>query len=373
LRLPGTRLSLLSPQTAASKEKLTVLPERNLDLLRSLGVSCVLVCHLMTTWSVPTLGIASMWAIGQLGVLLFFVHTALVLMASIERYGTDSPDWIRVFYVRRAFRIYPLAAFAIVLVTILRMPSTVPVAGIVAEYQHPSASTLAANFTLTQNLAVRPSVLGVLWSLPVEVQMYAVLPFCYLIASRRGAWPMIGLLLFLMGAWLVVRNGGHTRRLWAVCFGPCFAGGLVAYHLARRGIRPVMPALAWPLVIAACGALFFLLRPGMQTPELGWIPCLLLGAAIPLCKDAKSSWFVGAVHRLCEVSYGVYLLHVPALWLSFVVLRSRPLWAQWLVCVILMVIPPVVAYRFVEQPCIKLGKWLAARRGAHSQPRREGA
>jgi peptidoglycan/LPS O-acetylase OafA/YrhL len=44
-----------------------------------------------------------LWFIGLLGVSLFFVHTTLVLMWSLER----DPHPLR-FDVRRAFRIYPL-------------------------------------------------------------------------------------------------------------------------------------------------------------------------------------------------------------------------------------------------------------------------
>jgi peptidoglycan/LPS O-acetylase OafA/YrhL len=343
---------------------LTPLPERNLDILRCLAVLCVLASHLLTTWSVTRIGIAEEWAIGHLGVLLFFVHTALVLMASIERYGTDRPGWIRVFYIRRAFRIYPLAVASIVLVTAVRMPAHVPVAGVVAEYVRPSAGTLASNLTLTQNVMFRPSVLGVLWSLPIEVQMYLILPFCYLVASRRRSSPLAALVLFFMGLWLVLNTGAipHTYRLWSLEFAPCFCGGLIAFHLARRGIRPFAPAILWPLALVAAGGLFFALHPDKQTAHVWWVPCILLGFAIPLIRDARPSLITAIAHRICEVSYSIYLLHVPVLWLSFVVLRFLPLWCQWTTFGLLLVTVPPVAYRFFEQAFIRLGKVVAAGR-----------
>lgn len=73
----------------------------NLDLLRAIAVSCVLLSHL--TWSV---GYSEWGSLGRFGVVLFFVHTSYVLMASLDR----SQGNISSFAIRRFFRIYPLAA-----------------------------------------------------------------------------------------------------------------------------------------------------------------------------------------------------------------------------------------------------------------------
>jgi peptidoglycan/LPS O-acetylase OafA/YrhL len=340
----------------------TPLPERNLDFLRMVAVLCVVANHLLTVWSVGSSRPTQVWAIGQLGVLVFFVHTSLVLMSSIERFGTERPGWVRAFYVRRAFRIYPLAVVAVLLAIAVRIPAHVPVAGVVASFADVDTRTLLSNLSLTQNLADRPSVLGVLWSLPLEVQMYLVLPFCYLVVRRRQSGPVAGLILLFIGLWLVVSSGHipHMRRLWGLAYAPCFAGGLLAYHLARRRIRARLPPFTWPIVIAAVGALFFLLRPTPDSAERGWLPCLLLGAAIPLVRDAAPSAITSLAHKVCDVSYGLYLLHVPALWFSFVVLRSAPLWSQWLSCAALFVALPWAAHRFIEQPAIRLGKAVVA-------------
>src|SRR5690348_17981788 len=81
---------------------MTRLPERNLDVLRAVAVLLVLVDHLLTIWDVYP-QVVTRWELGRLGVLLFFVHTSLVLMSSLEREGGAS-GWVRAFYVRRADR-----------------------------------------------------------------------------------------------------------------------------------------------------------------------------------------------------------------------------------------------------------------------------
>ena len=72
----------------------------NLDLLRSVAVSLVLVGHINGALSLRHYG----GFYGAFGVGLFFVHTALVLMWSLER----RPQVLD-FYVRRVARIHPLA------------------------------------------------------------------------------------------------------------------------------------------------------------------------------------------------------------------------------------------------------------------------
>src|SRR4051794_40660052 len=82
----------------------------NLDILRVVAILLVLAYHMDYA---PA-------ELGRLGVLLFFVHTCVVLMMSLERHGADAVK----FYVRRAFRIYPLSVVLIAVVVIFHLPPT---------------------------------------------------------------------------------------------------------------------------------------------------------------------------------------------------------------------------------------------------------
>jgi peptidoglycan/LPS O-acetylase OafA/YrhL len=58
----------------------------NLDLLRSLAVVFVVVSHLPEAAGVPVSnGTYHLQALGLLGVGIFFIHTTLVLMLSVDR------------------------------------------------------------------------------------------------------------------------------------------------------------------------------------------------------------------------------------------------------------------------------------------------
>ena len=79
------------------------LPERNLDVLRAVAVLCVFVDHLADPFT-NTVGPFSAWELGRLGVLMFFVHTSTVLMASLSRLqqgGRSGWALAKTFYVRR--------------------------------------------------------------------------------------------------------------------------------------------------------------------------------------------------------------------------------------------------------------------------------
>lgn len=340
---------------------MTRLPERNLDVLRALAVLLVLADHLLTIWDVYPQPI-SRWEIGRLGVLLFFVHTSLVLMGSLEREGRES-GWVGAFYVRRMFRIYPLAIVAVCLALVLRIPASIGSRLVLAHATPAGAGTVVGNLTLTQNVVGAPDLLSVLWSLPLEVQMYVLLPAGFLIA-RRGAGSVGAALVGAAGVGLIVRWSGAPGmwRLGVLAFAPCFVAGVLAYALLRAGLRPRLPAWAWPFVLAGCMPLFLLLAPSPETPERGWLFCVGVGCAIPLVPNLTESRFTRAAKVICTYSYGIYLLHEPVLWLSFTVLHGvLPVPLQWLVCAALLVLLPAVAYRLVERPGIQLGKRLTLR------------
>ena len=70
----------------------------NLDFLRALAVLLVLTAHI-AGYTIRTNPVS--FAMGQLGVMLFFVHTSLVLMQSLERQQLDGAALLRAFYLQR--------------------------------------------------------------------------------------------------------------------------------------------------------------------------------------------------------------------------------------------------------------------------------
>lgn len=331
----------------------------NLDLLRALAVLAVYVDHINTVlrfpWSKPR-----MWILGRAGVLIFFVHTAYVLMMSMERTQRED-SWALRFYVRRAFRIYPLSLFFIVLVIGILVP--------LGDWPdlHWTKRELLANLPLLQNLFGLPSIHGNMWTLPFEIEMYFFLPLLSVLLVRRASIATLAAILFsgcILG--YVQMIGVIARPLFE--FVPCFLGGVVAYYVQKRSAI-VFPAWLWPAALIGYGAAYVLLAPPYPNPPYEWAFCLLLGCFVPLFANLRSPAIVWLSNRVATYSYGIYLAHYVVLWtfLRYLVLPSA---VAWLGVVAFSIAFPAALYHFLEYPMIELGKRVTAT-GRASKSQRE--
>lgn len=129
----------------------------NLDPLRSLAVLMVLFDHLCRHYYRDYVGIFGVADIGTFGVLLFFVHTSLVLMQSMQRSRLTGVNLIKSFYLRRFFRIYPLSILTVLAAVALHLHANGR--GIVFGHR-PQPLELASNLLLVQNLTYSDSIVG---------------------------------------------------------------------------------------------------------------------------------------------------------------------------------------------------------------------
>jgi peptidoglycan/LPS O-acetylase OafA/YrhL len=327
----------------------------NLDFLRAYAVLVVLAAHLIQNFNnnVAELGPIDHWHFGRWGVLVFFVHTSLVLMQSLERTPLSGIRLAGYFYLRRAFRIYPLSILAVALCVAFGVPSMPHLA-----YERLSWAELASNYLLTTNLTESRLVLVPLWSLPYEVQMYVFLPLLYWVTKQRLAKLSI-LALFCGSALVVMLN--QTDGIQLIEFVPCFAGGIAAFVWLRDG-RRWMPGWTWPLYIICMWLLF------AYTSRNGWIPCFLLGLGYTFFREIRSVPVKYVAERIAKYSYGIYLSHLPLIWLSFRELNGLALWQQWLFFAVTASIAPLLLYHFLEQPLIRLGSRVADRTFMRKRP-----
>jgi len=290
-------------------------------------------------------------------VLLFFVHTSLVLMSSLERGGTG-PGWIKKFYIRRAFRIYPLVIAALLVTVLFQIPERIP-----GLFVTPPLRTLASNVLLVQNLTGDWNIIGMLWTLPLEVQMYVLLPLLFLAARKSIRY----VLLLLAGAMVFGAAVQYTSipglwRLSVGIFAPCFVSGVLAYAILRLKPRFKLPSWAWTPIVLAAIPLFIVLRPTPYRPGPGWIFCIALGCAIPFVSEVGDTLLARIAKRICTYSYGAYLLVTPAIWIGFIVCSAHSIAVQWIAFGVSLVALPWAAYTFVEHPGIRMGRALAGGR-----------
>ena len=329
----------------------------NLDLLRSLAVLLVLFDH-----TVKFLGFEH-WRsfdinwMGRTGVVFFFVHTSLVLMLSLERSKLQGWPLMLNFYIRRTFRLFPLSCFFVLFTWLIGIPQS---------SVHPhviyglgiTPKVLLTNLTLSQNVFGTGNILGQLWSLPIEWNMYLLLPLLFVGARKWprtflwAAWPLGA----LVGAFYItgVHSFPGVWRLNLLSFTPCFVPGVIAYILCRR-VQPRVSAFLWPANLLIL-VLVFLVRPGWP---FAWIIALAVGVSAVFFKEQPNGYVNATTHNIAKYSYGIYLGHTFCIWAAFIFLNRFPGYVEGLVFAVLIMAVPIISFTVIERPGIRVGKHIA--------------
>jgi peptidoglycan/LPS O-acetylase OafA/YrhL len=337
----------------------------NLDFLRAFAVLLVFFGHLTFFHHVVALGPLNLTFMGALGVMFFFVHTSLVLMLSLERQHQEQGDnkLFMSFMIRRCFRIYPLSVTAVVLVLAFHLPMTTQT------YWHfqgmkPDGGDIFSNLLLVQNFSNRISILGPMWSLPYEMDMYVFLPWLYLLLRPNRSIRRIALVWAIVVALnlLFMRNTINPAFLRYV---PCFLAGVLAYQLLRGNYTRRFPAYLWAPWVALLAASFLIWG---DSPRMQWLVCLLLGVAVPFFSRISASWLVVPSHFIAKYSYGIYLTHFFCIWFAFERLGNFSALVKIPVFIALAIGLPVLFYHFLEESLIRVGKRVARTYARAAQP-----
>jgi peptidoglycan/LPS O-acetylase OafA/YrhL len=319
----------------------------NLDVLRTFAVLAVVLSHI-SIYEQWNFGIH---ALGLTGVCLFFVHTCLVLMWSLQR----DPHTGR-FYIRRWFRLFPLWIVVLTIVVLFKIPTSPGFAPHFG-YFAPSFSQYLFSTTMLFNLHFGSKIVGASWSLPVEAQMYILLPVLFFfIRATRAVWILILIdALVIVTVYQTVGYRTTTATTLALCI-PYFLPGVMAYVVYQK-VKPSIPAWIFPLYLMSMIALNN--RFGTHFVSSLW--CFAIGCSLPFFHQLTWRPFTHAAHIIARYSYGIYLCHVPAIWFGIHFFQKYGLVPVLLVIVVTTAIPSVILYHLVESPMIRVGGRLAKR------------
>lgn len=326
----------------------------NLDFLRAYAVLTVYFGHLLQTFHVDhVFGGLTIYDFAQTGVIIFFVHTSLVLMLSLERTHASGLKLFQTFYIRRVFRIYPLSMATVILTALARVPAF-PTLG----YTSPGTFGLLANLGLIQNVAREASYPAVLWSLPYEVQMYLVLPMLF-VALKQFRYPWLPCAVWVVSivALLMMFDFNVGGLPLLLRYTPCFLGGVIAYRIWSVS-RLRVPFFWWPITITLC-VLARSLGAGLSVPQAAsvtsWLIALVLGLVVPHFAEVRLGSLRTWSGLIARYSYGIYLSHCAVFWIAFVLLKGTSYWIQGATCVIFSILFPIAMYHCIEKPMIELG------------------
>ena len=217
----------------------------------------------------------------------------------------------------------------------------------------PRASDPAAGLLLLGSASRGDMLIGVAWSLDLELQFYLSLPLLWLAARRLPAWQcaLLGLLAWGLGIWLMARGawsfllylpafaGGMwlTRARWQPGAGLALAG-LAGFVLAGAALAQ-WPA-ASPLLVKGPGL-------GLVAEQLGhlaWSALLFPVVAWVLAGPSSAR-----DRQLGDASYAFYLVHSPVITLLAAGLALDGL-ALKLAALPAIVLGTLLLYLWVDMP-----------------------
>ena len=305
---------------------------------------------------------------GWLGVPLFFVLSGYILGAQVIRQPFAVASLAR-FWRRRFLRIYPAVWFHLLCLLLVSMY----VPKLIAPEMW---ATLHWQFSLWINMPpnMQAPISNVMWTLPIELSFYIVLPFIGLM-TRRFNWMLLlaaSLIITLMWRFYVMhwQSVPHYTAVlpWLDLLPGTLFTFMVGYSLNFLPTRNSSRGRVWGLGLATL-VFMALLQWQLIVGELYWTghwalavwpPCIAasLGAMVYFCSQPGASirWLNNpAMIWLGNISFGVYLWHYPIMRSMFYLFEdgwgSVPMSVLALPVALLLTLPiATLSYRFIERP-----------------------
>lgn len=285
--------------------------KNNFDLIRAFAALEVAIVH-----AASHLGISDGPILHVLkavpGVAIFFVISGYLVSQSYER--SD----LRSYAVKRVLRIYPGLWVCLAVSTAIAA-----VIGGVTFSPDSAAIWVVAQATFVQ--FYNPDFLrgfgvgvlnGSLWTIPVELQFYVLLPLIYVVLAMATRQRLV--IILMMVAMIAMnrvyvaeqQNEGIAWKLLGVSALPHLYMFLLGIFLHRENeftTRYVIShAPAWAAAFASTSFVMWLSGVGVESTYLNPASAIFLGVAIIAIGHAKPAIDLGA-----DVSYGLYIYHMP--------------------------------------------------------------
>lgn len=366
----------------------TTMRYAHIDSLR--GVAAILVLWMHSAgnflmYSSPTFqniafDLANQLDFGRMGVVLFFAISGFVIPSSLRG---DVFLAIKRFFVKRAFRLYPLYW------------ASIPIGVITWWYIWGKMIDVKAvlwNLTMIQGMLGYSSVMGLYWTLQVELIFYT---FCIVLFLCRVLHSSITLallvvvfsapLLMPMGASLVGIDAGIDLNpetsmlllhlgvmLWGALFRQ-WHDGVLKNFMARLIMYGY--ALFWVLSSMAAINKFNSGHAGIELLRF-WLPYTIAVIVFFACASAVRVRYKPLVW-LGTVSYSIYLMHMPVvhsiLWLvrysEITWIKGWSLGAYMALIAAITILVAFITYRLIEQPAMRCAdRILMPRRLKESRP-----
>jgi peptidoglycan/LPS O-acetylase OafA/YrhL len=364
------------PTPAAPAQK-SMPYEPALDIIRFFAFFAVFFTHFVNSggnaiqvdsgqwWNTDS--IQRVAAFGGQGVTLFFGLTGFLLgRILIKEFQVKGKVNIRMFYIRRALRIWPLYFAFLILCVFLNRFANSPT---ITSQEIPYLLTFTYNWgQIYGNL---PGTMATItWSISVEEQIYLIFPIIFLLLVKKNA-RNLSLLLMLLGT-LSVLLSLYVLDISAERFTPAFllpvgVGLFCAVHEIKiRNAK--LSKLNTTLVLAVLLAYIWVFREIASSQELRFFSyfasALVLPSALYITRgiQVKSPSVLNRVFAyIGRRSYGCYLFH----WSVWTVMVGKGIGFEKtegfsilgvLIGMLATVLISSISYRYFELPFLRLRK-----------------
>lgn len=355
-----------------------------LDGLRGIAILLVLLCHSLFGMETGSRLLAKILAVGRLswsGVDLFFVLSGF-LIGGILLDAVDSTRYFQTFYIRRAYRIFPLYGVITFLFLLRHLPFRV-IPGHFGDVSHLtipwwSYIILAQNFFMAKQGWYGAVGMAVTWSLAVEEQFYLTIPL--LIRWMRPK-PLLYMLLFVVGGAPFLRilaryalpHGDYACYVLMPCRADALCLGVLSAMLVRNprawSLLLDKQKVLWGVTVVLFAGIAFMTFQGygqfsfpMTTFGYSWLALFYAACLLIVVSTAAGSIVLRhpALKSLGTVAYCSYLIHFPLIHAGrrLFELRLSPQTA-WLpggaLGVALTLIIAALSWKYFEKPLLRRG------------------
>ena len=377
---------------------MTALPKRfgYIDAQRGLAAILVIWLHATDAFKqlpTPPVGdllyaFSAALDTGRVGVILFFAISGFVIPSSLRAIGNQTKaNALRVFLIRRVFRLYPAYWLSVVGAALLGLLFMTPF----------SLQTVLLNLTMIQSVFGAPDVLGLYWTLRLELIFYIACACLFTLGVLQQPRGLVvgvfaGTIIFavlprcmhlLNPNWLDPTSAGPFLNYlteYALFISVMFWSALFRCWHDRdqaEGTPPFSRAILvililFPLAICTLPVLnliFYAYVPNALASKLSALmPPVSVGLALFILLSTKLQINSRFTTWLGDISYSMYLFHPIVFYTLFALLRDNRLpglanahLSMYLLLSLLgSVAVSTFIYYAVEKPMIRLGRRLSA-------------
>jgi len=295
--------------------------------------------------------------LGRMGVIVFFITSGFVIPYSLK---PDTPNGLKIFIIKRFFRLYPAYWFSIVSALVI---------GIGVGINIISVDQVLINFTMIQKFLGFESVIESYWTLHLELVFYIICG-----------------LLFSLG--LIHKSQYHM--LLSVIFCLCAVGFAALKYYKFMKVPIIMPLGISVMFFGALLRSYFIdKQTGLRNPliilAVFYLICLVVATKI-YYQDGWLKWFSSHIvafllffafitkvklrHKffvyIGRISYSLYLLHSLIIGVVFYLLGDFSYTSLGFYCVMILVLlisvfVADISYRIIENPSVALAKKFTAK------------